>query len=389
VTQKTHIFIIVLMVACLFQVSTDIYTPALPAISHLFGVHINWVQLSLSIYLFGVAASLLIYGILSEGLGRKQPLLIGLLVMLVGTVICIVSRNVAWLIAGRFLQGLGAGAPAGLWRAIFRDCFVGDEMSQYSSYLTIGIIFIVPAAPVVGASILTLLGWREIFVFILLYGVATLLTVKFWLAETSAHHDESRLSMSFIIDNHKRLLSHPKFMTITVCNFLNYGAFFSWFVVSPVLLIQHLGLSPFAYGVIGFVIPAIAFSLGGWLNSRIVKRVGKERMLMFAWVVIALSGILMLMGYAILGVELWVILLPLALFFFGGTLLWPNAFAISMEPFGDIAGYAGSLYSFMQLSGGAVIGSLMAHLPDSNQLALGVSFVLAPTISYILYQRVS
>lgn len=383
---KRILFLIILFVGCLGQFASDIYSPAIPAISVALKTQINLVQMSMALYMLGMALSLLVYGPLSEGFGRKSPLLIGLSIFIVGSVLCLFAPTIHALIVGRFIQGLGVGACAGLWRSIFRDVFAGVELAKYGSYLSMLVTFVIPAAPMVGSNLLHFVGWRSIFAFLLLYAVITGLIVIFLLQETSRHHHKKRLKPSFIFANYKTLFGNKIFLITTSCIFLSYGAFFSWFAVGPVLLIHRIGLSVLAFGWFSFLGGGAAFMLAGIINGKLVGRFGIERMMRFGWCVVLLAGFLMVVGYFFFGVELWSILLPAVLFFLGSTFLWPNAFAMAMTPFGDIAGYAGTSYSFMQLSGGAVIGALVAHLPDSSQVPLGLLFMSTALISLLLFK---
>ena len=127
--SKTALFGALLLAVCLTQFAVDIYASAIIAIATDFNVDVTMVQWSMSIYMFGVATSQLVYGPVSEGVGRKKPLLFGLGIMLIGCLICLSAQYIDVLIAGRFVQGAGAGACAALWRSIFRDSFKGEELS--------------------------------------------------------------------------------------------------------------------------------------------------------------------------------------------------------------------------------------------------------------------
>ena len=98
------------------------------------------------------------------------------------------------------------------------------------------------------------------------------------------------------------------------------------------------------------------------------------------------SGCLLLLGYGLFGVSLFAIILPVFLFYFGVTFIWPNAFAGAFTPFGTIAGYAGSLYSFMQLGGGAIIGNATTFLPANCQLPMAVIFIVSPILAWLSYE---
>ena len=98
------------------------------------------------------------------------------------------------------------------------------------------------------------------------------------------------------------------------------------------------------------------------------------------------AGVLMLAGYYLFGITTWSIILPILLFYFGSALIWPNAFSAAFTPFGKIAGYTGSLYGFMQLLGGAIMGSLSALLPETDQRILAIVIITTSITSLLIYQ---
>lgn len=386
--SKKILFIVIVLAACLTQFSVDIYAPSLPAVATSFSSTISLSQWSMTIYMFGVALTLLIYGPLSDGIGRKIPMLIGLSIMIVGSLVCLLAPNIYFLIAGRFIQGCGAGACAGLWRSVFRDVFTGDELAKYGSYLTTFIMFIVPAAPALGGFLQQYFGWRASFVFITLYTIFALLAVLVGFKETSVHHHHDKLRWQHIKKTFFQLITSPIFMGITLCTFLSYGAFFAWFTTGSVLLIHVIGISPVEFGLINFFGGGIAYALAGRINGKVVSRFGMQNMMRFGWSIMILSGLLMLLGYYFVGINLWAIVIPIILFYFGSTFIWPNAFAMAFTPFGQIAGYAGALYGFMQIGGGAVIGTLTTYLPHSNQLSLSLVMLFASLVAWLFFEKI-
>ena len=386
--SKKILFIVIVLAACLTQFSVDIYAPSLPAVASSFATTISLSQWSMTIYMFGVALTLLIYGPLSDGIGRKIPIIIGLSIMVVGSLVCLFASNIYFLIAGRFIQGCGAGACAGLWRSVFRDVFTGDELAKYGSYLTTFIMFIVPAAPALGGFLQQYYGWRASFVFITFYAIFALLAVLVGFKETSVHHHRDKLRWHHIKKTFFQLITSPIFMGITLCTFLSYGAFFAWFTTGSVLLIHVIGISPVEFGLINFFGGGIAYALAGRINGKVVSRFGMQNMMRFGWSIMILSGALMLLGYYLVGINLWVIVIPIILFYFGSTFIWPNAFAMAFTPFGQIAGYAGALYGFMQIGGGAVIGTLTTYLPHSSQLSLSLVMLIASLVAWGLFEKI-
>ena len=160
------------------------------------------------------------------------------------------------------------------------------------------------------------------------------------------------------------MLASKLFMTTTFSVFLSYGALFSWFIVGPVLLIDIIGIRPSEFGWINFVGALGAYSLASFINRRLVKKLGMETIMRFDFTVIISCGILMSLGYAFFGIDIYAIVAPTILLFFSSSFIWPNAYARAFTPFGKIVGYAGALYCFMQIGGGAVLGSILAYLPQ-------------------------
>lgn len=381
------LFFNVLLIACITAVATDIYAPSLPAIAQIMHTAVGWSQFSLTIFMLGLSISQLIYGPLSEGFGRRIPLITGLLIFTAGCTISIVATNITVLIIGRLIQGLGAGACASLWRTIFRDVYQGDDLAKYGAFLSIFITFLVPAVPILGGYLQSYIGWQASFAFLILYGLSILLMFTYTFKETSQHHHPERLKKSFIVQSFRELLRSPIFMGYTLAVFFCYGGCFAWFTVGPILLIKYIGLSPVEFGWVSFVAATCAMGLGGTINGKVVKRFGGKLMLQFGWITMFAAGCLLMTGQLLFGLHLLVVIIPVTLFFFGATFIWPNAFAGAFTPFGHIAGYAGSLYSFMQLGGGAFIGSLVTWLPASSAFPLAIIFMISPLLAWLCWDK--
>jgi len=178
-------FTIICLAGCLPLVASDIYAPSLSDIAVKLHTHVNTVQLTMAIYMFGNGLAQLIYGPISEGIGRRTPLLVGMAIMLVGTSICLFANTIQIILAGRFVQGIGAGAASSLWRSMFRDRYQGDELAKYSSYLVVVITFIIPPAPGLGSYLQHYFGWRASFLFVGVYLGVTLLITFRYLVETN------------------------------------------------------------------------------------------------------------------------------------------------------------------------------------------------------------
>lgn len=380
-------FLVLLMVVCLTQIGADIYAPSIPAIASSLQTRIAFIEWSMALYMLGVALSHLIYGPISEGIGRKIPILVGLWIMLGGTLICLWAENIETLNIGRFIQGSGAGACACLWRSIFRDKFKGEDLSKYSSYLVVFIMFLVPAAPLLGSLLQDFFDWRASFIFMSFYAVICLVSFILFFRETNQSHHKEKLKSSFIVKTYLKLFTNRLFMGTSLCTFLSYGGFFTWFTAGPALLIEEVGITPTDFGLITFFGGGCAYGLSGWLNGKFVIHYGMTTLLRFGWAIMIISGIFMLMGYFLLGMNAWAIIGPILLFYFGSTFIWPNTFATAFMHVGEVAGYAGALYGFMQISGAAVLSWIISFLPNSP-ISLALVILGTATISWIIYELI-
>ncbi len=225
---------------------------------------------------------------------------------------------------------------------------------------------------------------RAVCVYIIVAMVYVLALFK----ETSQHHHLERLKPSYIFSTFKQLLTSRIFIGTTLAVLLSYGAFFAWFAAAPVLLIKVIGMSPVTFGWVTFLAGVGSYTLAGLINGRCVKKVGMAMMLRLGWSTMIFGGFLMLISKEFIGVNATAIMIPTFVFFLGGAFVWPNAFSTAMRPFGHIAGYAGPLYSFMQITGGAIIGGLVAYLPETDQLPLAFLMIGVPVVGWMLYELI-
>ncbi|MBS0286265.1 MAG: multidrug effflux MFS transporter [Proteobacteria bacterium] len=383
------LFFIIILAACLTQIAADIYTPSIPAIADHFDSTFQWVQWTMASYVFGVAVSQLFYGPLSEGIGRKKPIIIGLGIMLLGSLLAWMSTNVIFLIIARLIQGIGAGACAALWRSIIRDVLSGAQLAKYGSYFAIVITFVVPAAPTLGGYFQEYFGWQASFVFMIFYTLIALVTFVYGFSETSVHHHPDKINYTFAKDTFATLIKSPLFMGVTVCTFLSYGSLFASITIAPILLIHHLEMNTVAFGWLMFMGTALAYSLSGFTNGKLVTRFGIVNMMRLGLFIMLIAGILMLMVSTFFELSVLSVVLPIFLFYYGSTFIWPNAFALAFSPFGHIAGYAGALYGAMQIGGGAVITGLVSLLPESNQITLAMTILCTTSLAWIVLEKIS
>ncbi len=365
--------------SCLAQFAIDIYTPSVPAIALQFHVSLNAVQWSISIYAVGLCLSMLVYGPLSDIIGRRKPLLFGLFLMMVGSLICALSKNIETLIVGRLVQGLGAGAIAVLWRAMMRDLFSGDELAKYSSYLVPVIVGIMAVAPLLGGYFQHYISWRASFVFLLLYAIVSSLLILWQYKEGKL--PSNKMNIATVLSSFREVLIHRVFIAYALCVFFAFAAYFSWFLIGPVVAIHLLKLTSIQFGWMNSLALVCMTPLASMLNARWVKRIKGYKMLCFGFVIIFIAGFGLFIESELFGLSVYSVLIAIFLLNFGLGFIWVNAASGAMTPFGHMAGTAATLYAFIQYAGGACVGSLLSELPDHTAIPLAMSWMIIPLLA--------
>ena len=377
----------IVLLACFAQLAADLYAPSLPIIAQAFGTDIGQVQVSMAIYMAALAISQLVYGPLSDMLGRRRVLTWGCLIAMGGSVLAALVHSLDMLLLARLIQGLGAGACACIWRAVFRDLFTGEALSKYASYLVVLIMFIMPAAPLLGSYLTHYVGWQANFGFLLGYAIVALIVLRVSFVESQSGMHRQPLAWSGLWQGYRQLLQHRQFITMSAITFLCYGAYFSWFSIGPVLLPTRLGASPLFFGWLTGVGGGACYGLAAWFNGRWVGRLGLQRMLQLAMGLMLTAAITLSIGWQFVAPSLITLIPPLLLFWFGAALIWPNANALAFSSVGHIAGSAAALYGALQLGGAACITQLASLLPHDQLWPLAMLMWLAPLLSMLIFQR--
>lgn len=353
----------------------------MPAISASLGMTINMVQLSFSTFLMGFAIAQLIYAPLSDIYGRRRPLLYGIFICLIGTLGCLSAHASFQLIACRFVQGLGAGVGDSLSRTILRDKYDGGKLARLASFLSIGHVAILAAAPFVGGYLQYFVGWRGVFTTLACYDIILFWAIFRYLPETNKL--KGKTTFKDIKKNFYQLFLSRKFVAFSFITALVYGGIIAWLTVAPALLELELGFMPQDLGWFALLL-GIIFALGSILNARQVLVFGLYKMIASGLSLMLLSGILLSVLYYHLGLTLSALIFPVALFLFGASLVFSNGFAYALNDFSDSAGLGCAVFTFIQILGGVISSSLMASLHTSTQTTLSLIMCSFTAMALIL-----
>lgn len=269
-------------------ISTDIFLPALGEMRLFYKVTEAQIQDAIALFLFGVAFSQLIYGPLSDSLGRKKTLIGGLLIWLISTASVIYTTHINELLGLRLLQGIGSCAGITISRAIINDMM--DKKSSAQLYLVIfPFVGISPAiAPMIGGILTQHFGWRACFIFLTLFILATLVLCFTALRETLPVEKRQKLSVLTATKNTVDVVRNPTFLFYAAIPCFAYAAYFAYIVESPFMLAK-LGLSP-AYVGYTYILLSASYVAGNLTAKRRSRREGIEDTIRQGYRIFVLGG---------------------------------------------------------------------------------------------------
>lgn len=350
-------------------ISTDLYLPSLPDMTRAFATDVSMVQLTLSVFIAGFAAAQLVYGPLSDCLGRRPVLLGGVAVYLLASVVCVFATGIEMLILGRFLQALGACAGPVLGRAIVRDVYPRDQAARVMASMASVMALAPAAAPMLGGAVHAAFGWRANFVLLVVFGVGLLIAAWALLGETNAHRDPHALRFRRMLGNYALLLGDGAFVGTTLTLSFIFAGMFSYISGVSFVLIDVLGVRPENFGFC-FAAVIAGYIAGSVAATHLSLRLGSARMISLG-VGLGLVAGLTLGGLALAKVQtIAAVIAPMSVILFAAALALPNATATAIAPHARIAGSASALLGFIQMAVASAAGWLVGRLHDDTTLPM-------------------
>lgn len=370
--------------------SIDAITPALGEISRDLGIIAdNYRQFIVTAFVLGYSVGLLIYGFLSDQFGRRKPVLIGFLIYLAGSAVCIFSDSFLTLVIGRIIQGVGAAGPYVICVAIVRDLYAGRKMAKIMSLINMVFIGIPIIAPFIGQGVLLWLGWRSVFTAMALFAIVIM--VWFFLRQKETLNDESRVLFSIegVKKSAATIISSPQSVRYMLVMGMMMGSFFAFLSTAQQIFqdIYQLGtLFPAVFASLATMI-----GLSSYFNARWVEQLGSSTLVHRALTSMIISSCLVLLSALLWhgSPSLPIYLTYLLIIMFSYGLIFGNVMSLAMEPMGEIAGAASSLIgstsSFIAITVATLIGSQLVD----NALTLVIGFLVCSCIAWLLnYQTV-
>jgi len=355
-------YAILIAISAVGPLALNIFMPSMPGLQREFGVSYGVVQLTLTLYLIGMAACQLVYGPISDRVGRRPMLLFGLAIFVLASLMAALAPSIHVLIAARLLQAVGGAAGIVLARAMVRDVFDRETSASVISYITMAFVVAPMVAPALGGYIDVHGGWRVGFWLLAVLGAVVLAAAWRYLPETHVNRNAAGSGMG-LLTGAARLFTLPRFRGYTLVLAFTSSVFFAFLGGAPHIMMDVLGRTPMEYGL-WFITVSAGYMAGNFISGRYTRAVGLDRMIT-AGCAITLAGGLMCFAAAITGLlSPATLFLPMCLAALGNGLTIPNGTAGAISVDQRLTGAAAGWSGFSQMACGAAASQLVGSLQD-------------------------
>jgi MFS transporter, DHA1 family, multidrug resistance protein len=379
-TAPTRAFLILLIfISMLGPLTLNILVPSLPGMVSALHTTKEMVQLTLSLYMLGMAVSQLFLGPLADRFGRRPVLLVCLVLYCLSSIAAFYAANVEALIVARVFQSFGATAGLTLGRTMIRDLYARERAASMIGYVTMVMVIAPMFAPSIGAQIDHAYGWRAILLFCALFGAASLFISVLNLPETRPASLISATA-SEVVERSIDLAKNARFLGYWGETSFTSGIFFAFLGAAPYLMIDVIGHDKTIYGY-WFMSLSGGYMIGNLVSGRMAMRVGIARLILWGNIAALIGTLIMLACALTLPMSSATLFLPTMLASFANGLVLPNAISggIGLDP--KAAGAGSGLMGFGQMGVGALFSYLGGKIVEQNPLSLALLMLTAAVLA--------
>lgn len=382
-SQTGLTFILILSGLMAFaSLSTDIYLPAMPTMAEdLYGN----VELTITGFLVGFAIAQLIWGPISDHLGRRKPLLIGMVLFIIGSAGCAMSTSITQIVFWRVFQALGACTGPMLARAMIRDLFARTRAAQMLSTLVLVMAIAPIAGPLIGGQIIRLSTWHSVFWLLAVIGALMFISLN-WLPETLPEEKRVKASLAGAFRNYRSLFANGRFMRYTLSLTCYYVAAYAFITGSPFVYISYYHVEPQHYGWL-FALNIVGVMVMSVVNRRLVQRHSLEQLLKYATMLAALAAVALAVLVKLESGGVEAIIITVFLFFSMNGIIAATSTAAALDAVPNIAGSASALIGALQYGSGIISSLLLAAFSDRTPWTMAWIIALFTLCSAVLALR--
>ncbi len=362
----------------------DALLPALDIIGHSVGIQVEADnQLLITMIFLGLGFGPLLFGPISDSLGRKPVVYMGLLCFIGASFLCVFSKSLEVMIIGRILQGVALSAPRTISIAMIRDTHSGDYMARIMSFVTVVFMIVPIIAPAMGKLILDTYNWEAIFY--VQIGFALLIALWFWRRQPETLKSENRIPMTLNLfsDGIRELVKHKTTIGYTLISGFIVGSFLVYLSTAQQIFQYQYDLKDeFPYIFAGI---AISISIATFLNGSLVVKYGMDKLItisLISYFAISLTYVVLFYGKANPSIE--ILLLFFGSQFFAISFLFGNLRSAAMQPIGHIAGIGSAITGCISTVMSVPIGTYIGKFVDTTTLPLFIGFSVCSALAILV-----
>ncbi|WP_111707765.1 multidrug effflux MFS transporter [Lutibacter citreus] len=390
--KKISQFEFIALMASLMSVvalAIDALLPALDVIGHSIGTESDSENQLLIIMIFlGLGIGPLLFGPISDSVGRKPIVYVGFVIFIIASFICLNASSIEVMVIGRILQGIGLSAARTISIAIVRDTFSGDYMARIMSFITVMFLLVPTFAPALGKLALDIYNWEAIFYFQLVFVIV--ISVWFWLRQPETLHPEYRIKFSktLILDGTKELFKYKQTIGYTIISGFITGSFMVYLsTAQQIFQHQYKLVDEFPYLFSGLAIAMAASSLS---NGSIVVKFGMKKIATIAlYMFFTVSLLYIVLFYNSKNPSIEILLAFFALQFFSIGFLFGNLRALAMQPIAHIAGIGAAVTGFISTIMAVPISAIIGRNINGTALPLFVGFLVCSSLAIIVLKIIN
>ncbi|MGP5092646.1 multidrug effflux MFS transporter [Staphylococcus equorum] len=393
--KNSLLFVIILgALTAIGALSIDMFLPGLPQIQSDFNTTTSNSQLTLSLFMIGLALGNLFVGPISDAIGRKTPLIVAMALFTLASIGIIFVDNIWWMIALRFVQGFCGGAGAVISRAISSDLYTGKQLTKFLALLML-VNGVAPVlAPALGGVILSFSTWRMVFVILTIFGLLMLFGTIFNIKESLSTEQRDSPHLVSIFKSFKRLLATPRFVLPMLIQGVTFVVLFSYISASPFIAQRIYDMSAQQFSIM-FASVGISLIISSQLTGKLVDYIERQ-VLLRVLTIIQLVGIVWISIVLYMHLSIWLLFIGFIILVAPVTGVATLGFSIAMDENTGGNGSASSLLGLVQFLIGGLVSPLVGIMGEDSYipyvtiiLIVGVLLIILQIINYFVFKRVA
>ncbi|BBH52168.1 Bcr/CflA family drug resistance efflux transporter [Fluviispira sanaruensis] len=374
------IFLVILFLVPISQVSIDIYSPSLPKIVTSLSTDSSAVQKTVSLFLISLGLGQFFYGPISDRFGRKKALLYGMIIFTISSIMCVFAESIEFLILARFIQGFSSASIAVLSKAVSVDLYTGVELMKATAW--VGLVWGVSPiiAPVIGAYLDKFGGWRLPFIALSIYGFISCIVILLFMQETNT--SPQNLNIKKILINSLKVVKNKDFLCSTIIVAATNLGIFSFTMMGPFLIQDIMGKSEVFYGQMALLV-GLVYMLGAFASRFVIKYFEGQKIIHLISTLLLIMGILMVLLSFIFPLSIFLFMLSSCMVAFASGILYPYLVSIMFAPFKNLAGTVSSNYGVISYTFSGLVTIFTGYLVITSIREIAYTYAMVGIITYI------